>query len=110
MAKTKKLKIGSIQKKKDGTKTFVATPFDLKNMKQLLENSEIRAIMASTDPKTKKYFNVESKQEQITNLNAAVASGRLSEEIGDKILTNLNKIPDFVLADISVIISDENSF
>lgn len=102
---TKKLNIGSIQKKKDGSKTFVVSAYELKNLKQLLESPEVKELMNSSDPKAKKYFNLESKQEQLASLDNAVSNGKLSNDMADKIRENVNKIPDFVIANVSTLIT-----
>jgi hypothetical protein len=99
-----KLKIGSIQKTKDGRKTLVSTKFDLQNLKRYLETPEALALLKSTDPKAKKYFNMETKQEQIDSLNKAVAEGKLNEETAEKKLERLNNIPDYVMMDVSTLV------
>lgn len=48
------------------------------------------------------FINVESKADQLANLDKSVASGRLSPEQADKIRDRVNKIPDWVLAELVV--------
>lgn len=103
MAK-QKIKIGSVQKTKDGRKTFVVSRFDLQNLKKFMDSKEAKDLLVSTDPKAKKYFNMESKQDQIASLNKAVSEGKLTEDVGASKLEKLNKIPDYVLVDVSTLI------
>jgi len=46
------------------------------------------------------YLNLETKDEQIKSVNKAKENGKLDEEMTNKILERLNKIPDFVRFEI----------
>lgn len=46
-------------------------------------------------------LSVESKAEQLAGIDKAVADGKMSEEIAEKVRERINKIPDFVLREIS---------
>lgn len=45
-------------------------------------------------------LSVESKAEQLASLDGAVDSGKLSTEIADKVRERINKIPEFVIAEV----------
>lgn len=101
----KKLKVGSIQKTKAGKKVFVATAFELKNLVQVLQSDEVKALINSNDPKAKKYFNMETKQEQLDGLQAALAAGRLDEKQVEDMSAKVQNTPDYVLSDISTFLN-----
>jgi len=42
------------------------------------------------------FLNLESKAQQLANLDAAVAANKMSNETATKIKERVNKIPDFV--------------
>lgn len=88
MAKWNRKVVGSFIKSKDATKP----PY--------LKFKEEVTI------KEGQFIRVENKKFQETSLQQAIASGKLSEEIGEKALARLEKMPDFVLADL-VILSQE---
>lgn len=45
-------------------------------------------------------LRLESKKQQIDSAKAAIANGKLSGELGEKILERLEKIPEFVRFEI----------
>lgn len=47
-------------------------------------------------------INLESKQSKIESLQAALASGKLSEEYVEKLIAQAEKMPDFVAFDLVV--------
>lgn len=94
MAK-KKVVIGAISKRKDGSKVLIASPYELKALKNALSTMNLDE---------KKYFNIETKQEQLANIKEAVSAGRMSEESAAKVEEIINKIPDFVIAQISFLV------
>lgn len=48
-------------------------------------------------------LSVESKKFQMDSLEKAVSAGKLSGEVGEKIRSRIEKIPDFVLGEIIMI-------
>lgn len=55
-------------------------------------------IKISQDVTLKKgqYLNLESKAKQLENLQNAVASGKLSADLGEQIKERIEKMPEFV--------------
>jgi hypothetical protein len=53
------------------------------------------------------YLNLESKKQQLQSLEQAVSNGKLSRETADKIQEKIEKIPDFVRFEISVLVDKE---
>ena len=47
------------------------------------------------------FLNLENKASKIASLNAAIESGKLSQEVGQKLLENAEKMPDFVRFEIT---------
>ena len=45
-------------------------------------------------------LNVESKAEQLAGVDKALADGKMSEEVAEKVKERINKIPDFILREI----------
>jgi hypothetical protein len=74
---TKKVEIGSVIKGRDGKPDYISIRGD----HVLKDNDKLR---------------LESKAMQLADLEKAVAAGKLSAEIGDKIREGINKTPDFV--------------
>lgn len=77
----KRLNVGSICKRKDGNG---------------------KHIKISNDVTLKKgdYLNVESKAEQLASLNEAAANGKISEANAEKARERLEKMPDWVVAEV----------
>ena len=85
MAK-KKITIGDIVKSQNGTGKYIK-------------------VFADNVTLTKgQYINVESKAEQLASLESAREAGKISEETYEKALARLEKIPDFVIAQLSVMV------
>lgn len=59
-------------------------------------------IKVSQDITLKKgqFLNLESKERQLESLDAAVAAGKLSEDMANEIKERTNKIPDWVRFEI----------
>lgn len=88
--KYRRTTIGSVIKSKNAD-----SPNYIKmNLKQL------GGAVTLTDGMT---LSVESKAFQIRNLEQAVATGKLNQEVADKILERVLKIPDFVLGEIVLV-------
>lgn len=81
MAKYKREVIGSVVKGKDGKPDYIKVRSDVK-----LSQGE--------------FLNLESKSQQASSLEKAVADGKLSEEIADSIRERIEKIPEFVRFEI----------
>lgn len=88
MAKKKRIKLGNVVKSKDATKP---------NYLQVQQDITL---------KKGQYINFESKKYQIESLNAAIAAGRLSEEIGTKMLANIEKQPEWVLVEAVTLVDE----
>lgn len=97
-----KLQVGSIQKTKAGGNVLVANAFELNNLKKALQSPEFEALMNSGDKTAKKYFNLETKAEQLLSLQGAVSAGKLSVELGEEIQARIEKVPDFVKFNVFV--------
>lgn len=79
----RKVTIGSIVKSKDGTGKYIK----VRNGVTLKEGQ---------------YINVESKAELLAKLEQALSNGKISAETAEKQRGYIEKIPDFVLAEASV--------
>ena len=85
MAK-KKVTIGDIVKSKDGKSKYIK-------------------VFADSVTLTKgMYINVESKAEQLASLQKALDEGKIGQDTFDKQAERLEKIPDFVVAQASVLV------
>lgn len=94
MAKYKRTVIGSLckgQQEKDSN----GNPLFDKAGKPVLKPDYIKI---NTDITLKKddFLNLESKKSQLESLDAAMKSGKLSEEVGLEIRAKVENIPDFV--------------
>jgi len=85
MAKLRREKVGSFLKNKDATKT----PYIKMDRDVSLKQGDI--------------IRVENKKFQLASLEGAVQAGKLSEEQAEKARERINKIPDFVLAELIVL-------
>lgn len=82
----KKITIGDIVKSKNGTGKYIK-------------------VFADSVVLTKgQYINVESKAEQLASLELARENGKITEENYEKALARLEKIPDYVIAQLSVMV------
>ena len=77
MAKYKRTNIGSVVKGKDGGADYIKISKDI-----TLKQGD--------------FLNLESKAQQMKSVQEAVTSGKLSGEVAETIMENLEKIPDFV--------------
>ena len=85
MAKKFRKVIGSVQKSKDASKPdYIKISNDVVLTKGM-------------------FLNLESKKQQLASLEAAVEQGRLKEEYAVKARERIEKIPDFVRFEISVL-------
>lgn len=89
MSKQKRLTIGSVYKSKDPTKS---------NYIKIKDNIEPVTLAPGS------YIQVESKAFQLASLQSAVERGILSEENATKAEERIQKIPDFVLAELVYVI------
>jgi hypothetical protein len=55
-----------------------------------------------------KIYRVESAKFQLKSLEQAVAAGKLPEDVAEKIRERINKIPDFVLAEIIELVPNKD--
>ena len=85
MAKYTRTTVGSIIKGKEGKADYFLVNKSLKEP-VVLQAGDI--------------LNLESKTAQLASLEAAVSSGKLQPEYGDKARERINKIPDFVRFDV----------
>lgn len=85
MAKLKRKVIGSVCKSKDKEK-----PAYIK-------------IRDSVSLEKNQILRLESKKFQLESLEAAVASGKVTEDLGEVIKERLNKIPDWVMFEVVVL-------
>ena len=104
MAKYKRTKIGSILKGKqvegeDGKPLF-------KDGKPVMKPDSFK-VFGNHTLLDGQYLNLESKADQLRNLEKGIASGKLTGDVIEKIRERLNKIPDFVR--FEVIKLDSNS-
>ena len=83
----KRMVIGSIVKGKDGKPDYIKMSKDV-SLKQ------------------GDFLNLESKSSQLKSLEAAIADGKLTGEIGESIKDRLEKIPDFVRFEIVKVSKD----
>lgn len=82
MAKMKRKVVGSVLKAKDKGK------------------SDYIKIKDDVNLKSGQILFLESKKQQLDNLNNAVENGKLSSDMAEKIAARLEKIPDFVRFEI----------
>jgi hypothetical protein len=88
-AKKKRLVIGSLCKVKPEDKE--------KGMPNYIQ------IRDDISLKKGEFLRAESKAFQLENLEKAITSGKLSEEIGGQIRERIEKIPDWVIAELIVL-------
>lgn len=77
MAKYKRINVGSIVKGKDGGADYIKISKDV-----MLKQGD--------------FLNLESKAQQLKSVQEAVSNGKLSGEVAETIMENIEKIPDFV--------------
>lgn len=90
MAKFKRLTVGSVIKSNDP------------------EKSNYIKMNADVSLKKGQFLSVESKKFQLSSLEKAMKAGVLSEEYAKKQIDRANKIPDFVLGDIILLVPNES--
>lgn len=73
----KRIQVGSIMKGKENKGDYIKIEEDV--------------VLKKGD-----FLNLESKASQIASLTKAIEDGKLSQEVGEKMLANVEKIPDFV--------------
>lgn len=73
----KRIQVGTVMKGKEGKGDYIKVEEDI-----TLKKGE--------------FLNLESKASQIASLTKAIEEGKLSQEVGEKMLANAEKIPDFV--------------
>lgn len=114
MAKFKRTKVGSILKGKqeegpDGKPLFVKKPKMIQakdeNGKLLFEDVPVikpdsLKVYGNHTLLDGQYLNLESKAQQLANLEKGVASGKLTGDVVEKIRERINKTPDFVRFDV----------
>jgi len=91
----KRVVVGSISKRKDGSRVMTSTPYELKNLVDALKKADLNE---------KLYFNLESKAEQLKKLSEAVEVGRLDQEKADQIEIIIQKIPTFVDFQVALLV------
>lgn len=84
MAKLKRVVVGSVCKAKDPTKV------DYVKMRD------------------GKIYRLESKAYQLKSLEDAVAAGKLSDDIAEKVRDRLNKFPDFVRFELVELVENKD--
>ena len=77
MAKYKRVTVGDIVKGKDGKPDYIKVQNDV--------------VLKRGD-----YLNLESKAQQLKNLDESLSSGRISGEFAEQLRERIEKIPDFV--------------
>lgn len=77
MAKYRRTNVGSIVKGKDGGADYIKISKDI-----MLKQGD--------------FLNLESKAQQLKSVQEAVSNGKLSGEVAETIMENIEKIPDFV--------------
>lgn len=55
------------------------------------------------DVKTGEFIRVENKKFQLESAKTAYENGKLSEENYEKTVERINKIPDFVIAELAIL-------
>lgn len=88
-------KFFNIQKVKDSDRVCCKLQCDLAE----LSYNGNEGVLSKGD-----YFNVRTKEEQIEDLTKGLAEGRMDEELFNKRLESVNKIPDFVFAHVHAVI------
>lgn len=78
----KRINVGAIIKGRDGKADYIKVNEDV-----VLKKGE--------------YLNLESKASQIASITAAIENGKLSSEVGEKMLANVEKTPEFIRFNIT---------
>jgi len=78
----KRIQVGTVLKGKDGRGDYIQIKEDI-----TLKKGE--------------FLNLESQASKIASLEAAIANGKLSPEVGEKMIEAANKIPSFVRFEIT---------
>lgn len=77
MAKYSRTTVGSVVKGKDGKPDYIKISKDV-----MLKQGD--------------YLNLESKAQQLKSIKEAVDAGKLSGEVAERVMENVEKIPEFV--------------
>lgn len=103
MAKLKRLTVGSIVKaKEEGKPSYIKLRGDtLKDFAKAL---------LKMDPEKGGTMKLESKKFQLESLHQAVADGKLSGERAQQVEERINKMPDFVVAEIIALIDADVAY
>lgn len=88
MAKKHRKVVGSVLKSKEGSGSYV----------KIKDNITLNAG---------DILNVESKADRLASLDSAVSAGKLTEDYADQQREYINKIPDFVLFELSTLVEVE---
>lgn len=78
----KRINVGAIIKGKDGKPDYIKVNEDV-----ILKKGE--------------FLNLESQASKIASLNAAIENGKLSAEVGQKLIENAEKMPSFIRFEIT---------
>ena len=78
----KRIQVGAIIKGRDGKPDYIKVNEDV-----TLKKGE--------------FLNLESKASKIASLTAAIENGKLSQEVGQKMLEQAEKLPEFVRFEIT---------
>lgn len=82
MAKYKRTVVGSVCKQKeDPSKFYLKIRDDVKFLKGTM-------------------LSLESKKQQLESLKSAVAAGKLSDDVAEKVEERINKIPEWVMFEV----------
>lgn len=96
MAKLKRLTVGSIVKAKEEGK-----PSYIKLRGETLQ--DFAKALLKMDPEKGGTMKLESKKFQLESLRQAVADGKLSAERAGQVEERINKMPDYVVAEMIVL-------
>ena len=97
MAKFKRTKVGSILRGKQEVDEKGKPVF--KDGKPVMKPDSFK-VYGNHSLLDGQYLNLESKTDQLKNLEKGIASGKLSGDVVDKIRERIEKMPDFVRFDV----------
>lgn len=92
----KRLNVGSVCYRKEDADLPAVDP---KTGEKIFKRKHLK-ISGDMSFKKGDYLNLETKAEQLKNLNEAAASGKISEANAEKARKRIEKIPDFVLFEV----------
>lgn len=92
----KRINVGSVCYRKEDMDLPLVDP------KTGEKNHKRKHLKISNDLSFKKgdYLNLETKAEQLKNLNEAASAGKISEANAEKARERIEKIPDFVIFEV----------